>query len=198
MVAKFFLGIEGVKMISTADFKNGMTIECEGKLYEIVYFQHVKPGKGGAFVRTKLKELKRGRVLDKTFRAGEKTNQVIIDEKEMQYLYREDNFFYFMDMENYEQSVISEEQLGESIKFLKENMVVTVLMYQGALIGIKPPLFVELRVTGTEPGVRGDTASGGSKPATLETGVVVQLPLFINNGELVRVDTRTGKYVERA
>ena len=185
-------------MISTADFKNGMTIELEGKLYEIVFFQHVKPGKGGAFVRTKLKGLQNGRLLDKTFRAGEKVNRAILDEREMQYLYREDNLFHFMNMEDYEQSVINEEQLGEQVKFLKENMMITVLTHRGNLIGMKIPLFVELKVTGTEPGVRGDTASGGSKPATLETGATVQVPLFINNGDLVRVDTRTGKYVERA
>ncbi len=185
-------------MISTADFKNGMTIELGGKLYEIVSFQHVKPGKGGAFVRTKLKELKSGHILDKTFRAGEKMNRAFLDEKEMQYLYREDNFFYFMNLEDYEQSAINEDQLGESIKFLKENMVVTILMHQSTLIGINLPLFVELKVTKTEPGMRGDTVSGGSKPATLETGTIIQVPLFINNGDSVRIDTRTGKYVERA
>lgn len=185
-------------MISTADFKNGMAIELEGKLYEIIYFQHVKPGKGGAFVRTKLKELKSGRLLDKTFRAGEKMSQAILEEREMQYLYRDDNLFYFMNMADYEQSMISKEQLEKNIQFLKENMVVTALMHQGTLIGITLPLFVELKVTGTEPGVRGNTVSGGSKPAILETGAVIQAPLFINDGDLVRVDTRTGKYVERA
>lgn len=185
-------------MISTADFKNGMTIELEGKLYEIIYFQHVKPGKGGAFVRTKLKGLQGEHLLDRTFRAGEKMNRVILEEKEMQYLYREDNLFYFMNLADYEQSAIRGEQLGKGAQFLKENIVVTVFMHQGILTGVKLPLFVELKVTGTEPGVRGNTASGGSKPATLETGVVIQVPLFINNGDLVRVDTRTGKYVERA
>lgn len=185
-------------MISTADFKNGMAVELEGKLYEIIYFQHVKPGKGGAFVRTKLKELKSGRLLDKTFRAGEKMNQAILEEREMQYLYRDDSLFYFMNMADYEQSIVSKEQLGKNIQFLKENMVVAALMYQGTLIGITLPLFVELKVTGTEPGVRGNTVSGGSKPAILETGAVIQAPLFINDGDLVRVDTRTGKYVERA
>ena len=185
-------------MISTADFKNGMKIEFGGKLCEIVSFQHVKPGKGGAFVRTKLKELKSGRLLEKTFRAGEKMNRAILEEMEMQYLYRESSLFYFMNTEDYEQSVINETQLGESVRFLKENMVVTVLMHRDSLIGINLPLFAELKVTGTEPGLRGDTVSGGSKPATLETGAVIQVPLFINNGDLVRVDTRTGKYVERA
>ncbi len=184
-------------MISTADFKNGMIIELEGKLYEIIYFQHVKPGKGGAFVRTKLKGLPNGRLLDKTFRAGEKMNRVILEEKEMQYLYREDNLFYFMNTADYEQLALGEEQLGKGVQFLKESMVVTVLMHQGTLLGINLPLFVELKVTGTEPGVRGNTASGGSKPATLETGAVIQTPLFINKGDLVRVDTRTGKYMER-
>ena len=149
-------------------------------------------------MRTKLKGLQSGRLLERTFRAGEKMNRAILEEKEMQYLYREDSLFYFMNMADYEQSVISEAQLGEGVKFLKESMVVTALMYQGAFIRIKLPLFVELKVTGTEPGVRGDTASGGSKPVTLETGAVIQAPLFINNGDLVRVDTRTGKYVERA
>ncbi len=185
-------------MISTADFKNGMTIELEGKLYEIIYFQHVKPGKGGAFVRTKLKGLQSGRLLERTFRAGEKIARVILEEKEMQYLYRENDFFHFMDLADYEQSAIREEQLGKGAQFLKENMVVTVLMYQETLLGINLPLFVELKIAETEPGMRGNTVSGGSKPATLETGAVIQTPLFINKGDLVRVDTRTGKYMERA
>jgi len=185
-------------MISTADFRNGMTIELDRKLYEIVFFQHIKPGKGGAFVRTKLKEIKSGRLIDKTFRAGEKVVQAILDEKEMQYLYRDDNLFHFMNMEDYEQSAIDKKQLGETVKYLKENMVVTVLMHQSSLIGVELPLFVELKVSGTAPGLKGDTASGGTKPATLETGAAIQVPLFINNGDLVRIDTRTGKYVERA
>ncbi|MCD5398096.1 elongation factor P, partial [candidate division NPL-UPA2 bacterium] len=154
--------------------------------------------KGGAFVRTKLKGLQNGRLLEKTFRAGEKVNRAILEEKEMQYLYREDNFFYFMNMADYEQSVISKAQLGEGVQFLQESMVVIVLMYQDAFIRIKLPVFAELKVIEAEPGVRGDTATGGSKPATLETGAVIQTPLFINKGDLVRVDTRTGKYVERA
>lgn len=185
-------------MISTADFRNGMTIELDGKLYEIIFFQHIKPGKGGAFVRTKLKELKSGSLLDRTFRAGERVNQAILDEEEMQYLYREDNLFYFMNMTDYEQAAIDKEQLGETVQYLRENMIVTVLRHQGSLVGVKFPLFVELEVAGTEPGVKGDTVSGGSKPATLETGVVIQVPLFINNGDLVRVNTQTGRYVERA
>lgn len=185
-------------MISTADFKTGMTVELDDKLYEIISFQHAKLGRGGAYVKTKLKELKSGYVSDKTFRAGEKVNQAILEEKKMEYLYGEDNLFYFMDVANYEQLTISEAELGEVAKYLKENMVVNALMHRGSLVGVKLPQFVELTVAKTEPGLRGDRVSGGSKPATLETGAVLQVPLFIDKGDLVRVNTRTGEYMERA
>ncbi len=184
-------------MISTADFKTGMTIELNDKLYEIISFQHAKLGRGGAYVKTKLKELKSDYVSDKTFRAGEKVNQAILEEKKIEYLYREDNLFYFMDVANYEQLTVSEAEMGEAVKYLKENIVVEALMHGGSLVGVKLPLFVKLTVAETEPGLRGDTASGGSKPATLETGAVLQVPLFINKGDLVRVNTHTGEYMER-
>lgn len=184
-------------MYSTADFRRGLKIELDGVPYAIIEFQHVKPGKGGAFVRTKLKNLVAGRVVDKTFRAGEKVGKPDLVEKSMQYLYAEGSQYYFMDNETYEQTFLTQEQLGESKNFLQENVTVTILYYQGKPIGVDPPIFVELRVIKTEPGVRGDTASGGSKPATLETGAVIQAPLFINEGDKVRIDTRTGEYTER-
>ena len=184
-------------MISTADFKTGMTVKLDDKLYEIISFQHAKLGRGGAYVKTKLKELKSGYVSDKTFRAGEKVNQAILEEKKMEYLYREDALFYFMDVVNYEQLTISKAELREVAKYLKENLLIDALMHKGSLVGMKLPLFVELTVTETEPGLRGDRVSGGSKPATLETGAVLQVPLFVNKGDLVRVNTRTGEYVER-
>lgn len=184
-------------MYSTADFRRGLKIELDGVPYAIIEFQHVKPGKGGAFVRTKLKNLVAGRVVDKTFRAGEKVGKPDLVEKSMQYLYAEGSQYYFMDNETYEQTFLTQEQLGESKNFLQENVTVTILYYQGKPIGVDLPIFVELRVVKTEPGVRGDTASGGSKPATLETGAVIQAPLFINEGDKVRIDTRTGEYTER-
>ncbi|MFH0811439.1 MAG: elongation factor P [Pseudomonadota bacterium] len=184
-------------MYSTSDFRRGLKIELDGIPYAIIEFQHVKPGKGGAFVRTKLKNLVAGRVIDKTFRAGEKVGKPDLVEKSMQYLYAEGSQYYFMDNETYEQTFLTQEQLGESKNFLQENVTVTILYYQGKPIGVDLPIFVELRVIKTEPGVRGDTASGGSKPATLETGTVIQAPLFINEGDKVRIDTRTGEYTER-
>ena len=184
-------------MISTADFKTGMTIELNDKLYEIIYFQHAKLGRGGAYVKTRLKELKSGYVLDKTFRAGEKVERAVLEEKKIEYLYREDNLFYFMDVANYEQLTIGEAEMGEAARYLKDNMVANALMHRGSLVGVNLPLFVELTVAETEPGLRGDTATGGSKSATLETGVVLQVPLFINKGDLIRVNTHTGEYMER-
>ncbi|MFW6113742.1 MAG: elongation factor P [Actinomycetota bacterium] len=184
-------------MISTADFRNGMTIDLDGTLYDIVYFQHVKPGKGGAFVRTKLKNLRTGQVMDKTFRAGEKFELAVLDERKMQFLYREGDSFVFMDTDTYEQMAVPEEVMGESASLLKEGMIADITLYQGDPVGVEPPVFVELEVTETMPGVKGDTASGGSKPATLETGLVVNVPLFIEKGNLVKVDSRTGEYVER-
>jgi elongation factor P len=182
--------------VSTNDFRKGLKIELDGAPYAIVDFQHVKPGKGGAFVRTKLKHLKLGTVIDRTFRAEEKVPLVNFEEKRMQSLYRDDRF-HFMDLETYDQISLSEEEVGESRAFLKENTEVEVLYVDGAPIGVELPTFVELTVVKTEPGVRGDTASGGSKPATLETGAVITLPLFINEGDIVKVDTRSGAYIGR-
>ena len=184
-------------MYSTQDFRRGLKIEVDGTPYSVVEFQHVKPGKGGAFVRTKLKNLLTGRVIDKTFRAGEKVDKPDLEQKAMQYLYADGNQYYFMETETYEQSFLTEDQLGESKNFLQESITATILYYQGKPIGVELPIFVELRVLKSEPGVRGDTASGGSKPATLETGAVIQVPLFINEGDRLRIDTRTGEYIER-
>jgi elongation factor P len=182
--------------VSTNDFRKGMKIEVDGAPYAIVDFQHVKPGKGGAFVRTKLKHLRLGTVIDKTFRAEEKVPLVNFEEKRMQFLYRDDRF-HFMDLETYDQIALSEDEVGDARQFLQENTAVEVLYVDGAPIGIELPNFVDLVVVKTEPGVRGDTASGGSKPATLETGAVVSVPLFINEGDVLRVDTRTGAYISR-
>lgn len=184
-------------MISTADFKNGITIEMDGTLYTIVYFQHVKPGKGGAFVRTRLKNLKTGQVMEKTFRAGEKVELAILDKHRMQYLYGEGPNAVFMDTETYEQMPISLEEVGGAADYLKEGLIVEVSLYEGRPVGVEPPVFVELEVAETAPGVKGDTASGGSKPAVLETGLAVNVPLFIEEGATIKVDTRSGEYVER-
>lgn len=185
-------------MYSTADFKKGLKIELDGQPYVIVDFLHVKPGKGGAFVRTKLKNLVTGRVLDQTFRSGERVKKPDLEEKEMQYLYRDGEDFVMMDTDTYEQITLTPEQMGEAALFLTENLTVKVLFFNKQPVAVELPLAVELTVIETEPGVRGDTASGGSKPATLETGAVIQVPLFINVGDRVRVDTRTGTYLERA
>lgn len=184
-------------MISTNDFHTGLTIELDGEVYTVVDFQHVKPGKGSAFVRSRLKNVKTGYVIEKTFRAGEKLPRAHIDYREMQYLYSSGDENYFMDTSTYEQLVLSNETLGDAKKYLKENMVIGVQMYEGSPIGVDLPNFVELAVVDTDPGLRGDTATGGSKPATLETGAVVQVPLFVNVGDVIRVDTRTGQYLER-
>jgi elongation factor P len=185
-------------MYSTADFRKGLRIEWEGKPYLIVEFQHVKPGKGGAFVRTKLKNLINSRVIDQTFRSGEKVGRPDLEEKEMQYLYREGDQLVFMDTNTYDQVEMTREQVGDPAQFLQENINLKVLYYKREPIGIELPTFVELTVTATDPGLKGDTASGGSKPATLETGAVIQVPLFISEGEKLRIDTRTGAYIERA
>ena len=185
-------------MYSTPDFRKGLKIELNGEPFVIVEFQHVKPGKGGAFVRTTLKSLVTGNVLDRTFRSGEKVDKPDLEEKAMQYLYESDGQYHFMDTETYEQLFLSEDQLGGSRYYLQENVEVEVLFHNGKAIGVEVPIFVELKVAQTEPGVRGDTASGGSKPAVLETGMTVHVPLFINEGDVLRIDTRTGKYIERA
>ncbi len=184
-------------MYSTAEFKKGLKIEIEGTPYIIVDFQHVKPGKGGAFVRTKLKNLINGRVVDQTFRSGEKVEKPDLMEREMQYLYREGDRYCMMDNETYEQIMLTEEQVGEARPYLIENLNVEVLFFNKAPLAVELPNFVELEVARTEPGVKGDTAAGGTKPATLESGATLQVPLFINEGDRVRVDTRTGTYIER-
>jgi elongation factor P len=183
--------------VSTAEFRKGLKIELDGQPYNIVEFQHVKPGKGGAFVRTKLKHLRLGRVVDRTFRAGEKVGLVDYEQRAMQFLYKDDSF-HLMNLDTYEQIALSPDVVGDAADWLKETMEVEVLLINGEPAGVEVPNFVELVVVKTDPGVRGDTASGGSKPATLETGAVVQVPLFINEGETLRIDTRTGAYIERA
>ncbi len=183
--------------VSTAEFRNGLKLEIEGEPYIVVEFQHVKPGKGGAFVRTKMKSLKTGNVIDRTFRSGEKVNTPELEERTMQYLYAADKDRVFMDTTNYEQITMNEAQLGENLNYLKENMEIKVLYHKGRPINVDIPMFVELMIARTEPGVRGDTASGGSKPATLETGAVVKVPFYLNEGEIVKIDTRTGTFIER-
>jgi elongation factor P len=184
-------------MYSTPDFRKGLKIELNGEPFTIVDFLHVKPGKGGAFVRTTLKSLISGNVIDRTFRSGEKIDKPNLEEKQMQFLYESEGEFHFMESETFEQLFLTENQLGDARNYLQENISVSVLFHNGKPIGVEVPIFVELTVTQTEPGVRGDTASGGSKPATLETGMTVQVPLFINEGDVLKIDTRVGKYIER-
>jgi elongation factor P len=184
-------------MISTSDFRTGLTLLLDNDVYVIVEFQHVKPGKGAAFVRTKLKNVKSGGVTERTFRAGEKVERAVMDRREMQFLYSSGDDYFFMDNETYEQMTISKEELGGDVRYLKENMSIGVLLYEEKIFGIDLPTSVELTVAETDPGIKGDTASGGSKPATLETGLVVQVPFFINVGDTLRIDTRTGVYIER-
>ena len=184
-------------MYSTADFRKGLKIEIDGKLLVIVEFQHVKPGKGGAFVRTKLKNMATGQVLEQTFKSGHKVGRPDFQEKQMQYLYREGDNFIMMDTQTYDQVPLSKVQVGDAAQFMVENVEVGILFHNDRPLGVELPNFVELSVTETEPGVKGDTASGGSKPATLESGAVVQVPLFVGPGEVIRVDTRTGQYIER-
>jgi elongation factor P len=182
---------------STAEFRKGLKIELEGAPFAIVDFQHVKPGKGGAFVRTKLKSLVSGKALDRTFRSGEKVDVPDLEEKNMIYLYSDDSGFHFMDNETYEQMILTKNQIGSALGYLKENVAVDVLFHNKKPIGVELPYFLELRVAETVPGVRGNTVSGSTKPAKLETGATIQIPLFINEGDIVKVDTRTGDYIER-
>ncbi|MFN2432461.1 MAG: elongation factor P [Gemmatimonadota bacterium] len=184
-------------MASTADFRNGLVLRYEGALFQIVYFQHVKPGKGGAFVRTKLKNILSGAVIDRTFRAGERVEDVRLERRPLQYLYSSDGIYYFMDGGTFEQYPVSAATVEAQTKFLKETTVVDALFHEGRILLIELPNFIELEVSQTDPGLRGDTATGGTKPATLETGAVVQVPLFINTGDRIRVDTRTEQYLER-
>ena len=182
--------------VSTAEFKKGLKIQFDGQPYTIVDFQHVKPGKGGAFVRTKLKHMRQGRVIDNTFRAGEKVELVDFEDKHMQYLYKDDRY-NFMDTETFDQISLSAEEVGDARDFLKENTEVDILFIDGSPVTVELPTFMELAITKTDPGIRGDTASGGSKPATLESGAVVQVPLFLNEGDIVKVDTRSAEYLGR-
>lgn len=185
-------------MITTNQLKIGITLELEdGVLFEVLDFQHVKPGKGQAFVRTKLKNLKSGAVIDRTFRAGEKVKSARLERRKMQYLYRDQNNFFFMDSQTYEQISLIASQVGESAKFLKENIELEVLFYDKKPVGLELPVFVTLKVTQTVPGLKGDTVSGSTKPATLETGAQVQVPLFIEVGDTIKIDTRTGEYITR-
>ena len=185
-------------MISAGDFRNGVTFEMDGQVMQIVEFQHVKPGKGAAFVRTKLKNVITGAVTERTFNPTDKFENAYVERREMQYLYNDGELYYFMDTETYEQLPLNADKLGDAFRFVKENMIVKVLSYKGNVFGLEPPLFVDLEVTETEPGVRGDTATNVTKPATVETGAEVRVPLFINVGEKIRIDTRTGEYLERS
>jgi elongation factor P len=184
-------------MYSTSDFRKGLKIEINGEPFTMVDFLHVKPGKGGAFVRTTLKSLITGNVIDRTFRSGEKLDKPDLEEKQMQFLYESDGEFHFMDSETYEQLFLTQENLGDARNYLQENVNVTVLFHNGKPIGVEVPIFVELTVTSTEPGLRGDTAAGATKPATTDTGMTVLVPLFVNEGDVLKIDTRTGKYIER-
>ena len=184
-------------MITAGDFRNGVIFELDSQVYKVVEFQHVKPGKGAAFVRTKLKNVITGAVLEKTFNPTEKVQETQIDRKDMQYLYNDGETYYFMDNETFEQLPLSSEDLGDTLNYLLDNMVIKVLSYKGKVFGVEPPMFVELEVTYTEPGFKGDTSTGASKPATLETGYVVNVPLFVEIGNKIRIDTRTGEYMER-
>ena len=185
-------------MISAGEFRNGVTIEYEGDIFVILEFLHVKPGKGAAFVRTKIKNLKTGSVVERTFRPTEKMPRAHIDRQDMQYLYNDGSLYHFMNTENYEQIAVNESDIGDTLKFVKENDMVKILSYEGQVFGIEPPLFVELVITETEPGFAGNTAQGATKPAVVETGATVYVPLFINQGEKIKIDTRTGEYLGRA
>ena len=184
--------------ITAGDFRNGKTFEMDGKIMQVVEFQHVKPGKGAAFVRTKMKNIVTGAVTETSFNPTAKFEEAFVERKDMAYSYNDGDLYYFMDSETYEQLPISPNVLGDNFRFVKENMVCKVLSYKGNVFGIEPPNFVELQVTETEPGVKGDTATNVTKPATLETGAEIKVPIFINEGEMIRVDTRTGEYMERA
>ena len=185
-------------MVTAGDFKNGLTIQFENNIYQIIEFQHVKPGKGAAFVRCKLKNIKNGGVVEKTFRPTEKFENAHIERKEMQYLYNDGDLYYFMDNETFDQIAVGTEDVGDSLKFVKENEEVTVSLYQEKPFAIEPPLTVELVVTETEPGFKGNTAQGANKPAIVETGAQVAVPLFVEQGEKIKIDTRSGEYLSRA
>ena len=184
-------------MISAGDFRNGITIELDNNIYQIIEFQHVKPGKGAAFVRTKLKNIKSGGVVEKTFRPVDKCPQARIDRKDMQYLYSDGDLYNFMDSETFEQIALNQDEIGDAMKFVKENEMVKMCSHNGSVFAVEPPLFVELEITDTEPGFKGDTATGATKPAIVETGAQVLVPLFVNQGDKIKIDTRTGEYLSR-
>lgn len=185
-------------MVVAGDFKNGTTFEMDGQVYQIIEFQHVKPGKGAAFVRTKIKNVITGSTVERTFNPSDKFEKAQINRRDMEYLYNDGDLAYFMDTETYEQMPLNISKIGDALQFVKENTVCKVLSYKDNVFGIEPPMFVELEVTHTEPGFKGDTATGATKPATVETGAQVKVPLFINTGDKIRIDTRTGEYLERA
>lgn len=185
-------------MITAGDFRNGVTFEMDGQVCQVVEFQHVKPGKGAAFVRTKIKNVITGAVTERTFSPTDKFENAYVERREMQYLYADGDLYYFMDMESFEQIPIDSHVLGDSLKFVKEEMMVKILSYKGSVFAIEPPTFVELEITATEPGVRGDTATNTMKPATLETGAEIKVPLFVNVGDKIKIDTRVGEYLSRA
>ena len=185
-------------MVSAGDFRNGVTFEMDGNVYQIVEFQHVKPGKGAAFVRAKIRNVIAGTVVERTFNPSEKYPTAFVERKEMEYSYNDGDLYYFMDQETYELLPINADVLDDNFKFVKENMICRVMSYKGKVFGVEPPNFVELQVTQTDPGFKGDTATNATKPATLETGAEIRVPLFIDEGEMIRVDTRTGEYMERA
>ncbi len=184
-------------MISAGDFRNGLTFEYDGNVYQVVEFQHVKPGKGAAFVRTKMKNVMTGGVVERTFNPTEKVEPARIERKDMEYLYEDSGLYYFMDQETYDQIPLSEDQLGDALKFVMENMTVKILSYKGNVFAVEPPTFVEMKVTATEPGVKGNTATNVTKPATVESGAIITVPMFVNEGDTIRIDTRTGEYMER-
>ncbi len=185
-------------MITAGDFRNGITFEMDGVVYQIIEFQHVKPGKGAAFVRAKIRNVKSGSIVERTFNPSDKFELARMEKKDMQYLYADGDLYYFMDVETYDQLPLNSNQLGDSLEFVKENEIVQILSYKGDIFGVEPPNFVVLEITHTEPGFAGNTANGATKPATVETGAQIKVPLFVNIGDLVRVDTRTGEYMERA
>ena len=185
-------------MVVAGDFRNGVTFEMDGQVMQVVEFQHVKPGKGAAFVRTKMKNVITGAVVETSFNPTAKFESAYIDRKDMQYLYNDGDLYYFMDEETYEQLPLNSDKLGDNFKFVKENTVCKIISYKGNVFGVEPPFFVELEVTDTEPGVRGDTATNVTKQATLETGAIIRVPIFINNGDVIKIDTRTGEYLSRA
>ena len=185
-------------MVSAGDFRNGVTFEMDGNVYQIIEFQHVKPGKGAAFVRAKIRNVIAGSVVERTFNPNEKYPTAFVERKDMEFSYSDDGLYYFMDPESYEMVPVNASDLGDNFKFVKENMTCKILSYKGKVFGVEPPTFVELEITQTDPGFAGNTATNATKPATLETGAEVRVPLFINEGDMVRIDTRTGEYMERA